>query len=47
MNYNQLLRSELSISELGFGCWGLGSDSYGNIEESKSIDLLCDLPPKW
>ncbi len=40
MNYNQLLRSELSISELGFGCWGLGSDSYGNIEESKSIDLL-------
>ena len=40
MRYNKLLRSDLQISEIGFGCWGLGSDSYGIITESQSLDIL-------
>ncbi len=40
MRYNKLLRSDLSISEIGFGCWGLGSDSYGIITEKQSTDVL-------
>ena len=30
----------IKISRLGFGTWGLGSDSYGKISEKKSIGLL-------
>jgi aryl-alcohol dehydrogenase-like predicted oxidoreductase len=32
--------SKKNISLLGFGTWGLGSDSYGNISEKKSLTLL-------
>jgi aryl-alcohol dehydrogenase-like predicted oxidoreductase len=28
------------ISLLGYGTWGLGSDSYGNISEKRSLTLL-------
>ena len=32
--------SKKNISPLGFGTWGLGSDSYGNISEKRSLTLL-------
>ena len=28
------------ISKLGFGCWGLGGDSYGYISSKRSIELV-------
>ena len=40
MEKNKLFRSDILISKIGFGCWGIGSDSYGDISESKSIDVL-------
>jgi len=40
MLYRNCYRSNLKLSLLGYGTWGLGSDSYGRISEKKSIYLL-------
>ena len=31
---------KLKLSKIGFGTWGLGGDTYGNITKKKSISLL-------
>ena len=29
-----------NISKLGLGCWGLGGDSYGKLNEQRAIQLI-------
>jgi aryl-alcohol dehydrogenase-like predicted oxidoreductase len=45
MRYRPLGRSGLSVSEIGFGTWGLGGDSYGPVDDASSraaLDLAFD-----
>jgi aryl-alcohol dehydrogenase-like predicted oxidoreductase len=36
MNYKKLGDTGLSISEIGFGTWGIGGNAYGNVDDSES-----------
>lgn len=40
MKYRFLGKTGLSISEIGYGTWGLGGDSYGPISDETSIECL-------
>jgi aryl-alcohol dehydrogenase-like predicted oxidoreductase len=40
MQYRDLGKSGLSVSEIGYGTWGLGGDSYGDIDDDISKYLL-------
>src|SRR5438105_1408678 len=40
MRYRKLGRTELSISEIGFGAWTIGSDWWGHIDDPTAISLL-------
>jgi len=40
MRYRKLGRTGLTVSEIGFGCWGLGGDSYGPTDDYVSIRSL-------
>jgi aryl-alcohol dehydrogenase-like predicted oxidoreductase len=40
MRYRQLGKTDLLVSEVGFGTWGLGGDAYGAIEDVQSISCL-------
>lgn len=45
MNYRQLGNTELSVSEIGFGCWGIGGDhkgavAYGKTDDDQSLRAL-------
>jgi len=40
MHYRNLGRSDISVSEIGFGTWGLGGDSYGAIDHKNAKELL-------
>lgn len=40
MQYRILEKSNIKISVLGFGCWGLGGESYGKISEIRAIKIL-------
>jgi aryl-alcohol dehydrogenase-like predicted oxidoreductase len=40
MRYRQLGRTGLTVSEVGFGTWGLGGDAYGAIDEPTSLSTL-------
>lgn len=40
MNHRRLGKSGLSVSEIGFGAWGLGGDSYGAISTEDAISLV-------
>jgi aryl-alcohol dehydrogenase-like predicted oxidoreductase len=40
MLYKSCYRTDLKLSLLGYGTWGLGGDSYGSISEKKSTYLL-------
>ena len=44
MKYNKLGKTKLKISQLGFGCWAIGSDKgnmgYGNVDKNQSIKSL-------
>ena len=40
MKYRHLPRTDLDLSEVGFGLWTLGTDWWGRIEESDKIRLL-------
>jgi len=40
MNYRQLGKTGIQVSEIGMGCWGIGSDAYGASDDSTSIDTL-------
>ncbi|MFZ5802694.1 MAG: aldo/keto reductase [Candidatus Omnitrophota bacterium] len=44
MNYRELGNTGLKVSELGMGCWALGGDSYGSVEEK---DALAALETAW
>lgn len=40
MKYRCLPRTELTISEIGFGMWTLGTDWWGHVEEQDKLRLL-------
>jgi len=40
MNYRQLGNTGIQVSEIGMGCWGIGSNAYGHIPDSVSISTL-------
>ncbi|WP_136514975.1 aldo/keto reductase [Geomonas edaphica] len=40
MRYRQLGRTGLEVSEIGFGTWGLGGNSYGPVDDAVSVDAL-------
>ena len=40
MHYRKLGDTDLVVSEIGFGTWGLGGDAYGIIEEVEALRLL-------
>ena len=40
MKYRRLPRTEMELSEVGFGLWTLGTDWWGRIEESEKVRLL-------
>lgn len=40
MRYRTLGRTGITVSEIGFGTWGLGGDSYGDVLDSESISTL-------
>ena len=40
MKYRRLPRTEMELSEVGFGLWTLGTDWWGKIEESEKVRLL-------
>ena len=40
MKYRHLPRTDLALSEVGFGLWTVATDWWGHIEESESVRLL-------
>ena len=40
MRYRQLGRTGLRVSEIGFGAWGIGGDSYGSVDDGESCEAL-------
>lgn len=40
MKYRRLGKTGLIVSEIGFGAWGIGGDSYGITDDSESIRAL-------
>ena len=40
MVYRRLGGTDLHVSEIGFGTWGLGGDSYGVTEDRTSLDAI-------
>ena len=40
MRYRKLGRTDLMVSEIGFGTWGLGGDSYGPVNDDVSRQAL-------
>jgi aryl-alcohol dehydrogenase-like predicted oxidoreductase len=40
MLYRKLGKTDLSVSEIGYGTWGLGGDSYGSVDDNMSIKAL-------
>ena len=37
MEYRELGKTRLKVSAIGFGCWPMGGDQYGEIDEGESI----------
>ena len=42
MNFRQLGATGIAVSEIGFGTWGLGGDSYGPIGAGEAKAVLCE-----
>ena len=40
LRYRTLGKSNISVSEIGFGTWGLGGTSYGSVDDNVSRDAL-------
>ncbi len=40
MKYRKLGKTGLEVSEIGFGAWGIGGDSYGNVSDEESKKAL-------
>ncbi len=40
MKFRKLGKSSISVSEIGFGAWGLGGNAYGPISEEEATQLL-------
>ena len=40
MNYRKLGSTGMEVSEIGYGTWGLGGDSYGPVDDNISIAAL-------
>lgn len=40
MRTRRLGSTSLHVSEIGFGCWGLGGDAYGKVTDEASIDAV-------
>ncbi|MBI5643602.1 MAG: aldo/keto reductase [Deltaproteobacteria bacterium] len=40
MRYRALGKTGLTVSEIGFGTWGIGGDSYGPVDDSESKETL-------
>ena len=40
MKYRTLGKTGISVSEIGFGTWGLGGDSYGPVDEKEAVAAL-------
>ena len=37
MEYKRLASTDLIVSCIGFGCWGIGGHGYGDVDDSESI----------
>lgn len=40
MKYTQLGKTNLRVSEIGFGAWAIGGDGYGTVDDNESIKTL-------
>ncbi len=40
MEYRQLGKSDLHVSEIGFGAWAIGGDAWGPVEDANSIAAM-------
>ena len=40
MRYHAVGTSDVKVSEIGFGTWGLGGDSYGRVDDAQSRRVL-------
>ena len=40
MEYRDLGRTGLTVSEIGFGAWAIGSDAWGPVEDADSLGAM-------
>lgn len=40
MNYRKLGKTNLTVSEIGFGTWGIGGNAYGLVDDDESKKAL-------